>query len=94
MQIGDSILRKWKEEVIIKSMIWNSIVEVFHEQKNINVTSYLVSIRLNKNTIFIKTNNPLINTELLLLDDKIKKLSSGKLKKVWIKFHDFDLKYL
>jgi len=63
-------------------MIWNSIVEVFHEQKNINVTSYLVSIRLNKNTIFIKTNNPLINTELLLLDDKIKKLSSGKLKKV------------
>ncbi len=94
MQIGDSILREWKEVVIIKSIIWNSIIEVFKEQKKIDITDYLVSVQLNKNTIFIKTNDPLINTELLFLDDKIKKLSREKLRKIWIKFNGCKLRYL
>ena len=94
MDILDSILRSTKQEAIIKSLIWNSVILVFKEEKEIDVTSYLVSIRLTWNRIFIKTNNPLINTELLLLDDKIKKLSSEKLKKVWIKFYDFIYKYI
>ncbi|MCP4522669.1 MAG: hypothetical protein GY828_00455 [Candidatus Gracilibacteria bacterium] len=80
--------------VIIKSLLWNSIISVFKEEKNIDITSYLISIQINGDIIFLKTNNPLIKSELLLIDDKIKKLFSEKLKKVGIKLFDFELKYI
>jgi hypothetical protein len=35
-----------KQEVFIKSTIWNSIIEVFNDEKNIDITDYLVSIQL------------------------------------------------
>jgi hypothetical protein len=35
-----------KKEVFIKSIMWNSIIEVFKDEKNIDITSYLVSIQL------------------------------------------------
>ncbi len=81
-------------EVFIKSTMWNSIIEVFKNEKNIDITSYLVSVQLRWKIILIKTNKPIINTEALLLDDKIKKLFSEKIKKMWIKFYDFEVKYL
>jgi len=94
MKIGDSLRRKWKEDVIIKSIIWNTIIGVFKLKKNIDITPYLVSIQLKKNIIMIKTNNPLINTELLLIDDKIKEASKEKLSKIWIKLNNFNIKYI
>ena len=94
MDIWNSISRSNKEEAIIKSLVWNSVIIVFKEEKKIDLTTYLISVRLNGKRIFIKTNNPLINSELFLLDDKIKKLFSEKLKKVWIKFYDFVVRYI
>jgi len=94
MKIGESLRRKWKEDVIIKSIIWNSVIDVFKNKKNIDIASYLVSIQLKKNIILIKTNNPLINTELLLIDDKIKEASKVKLLKIWIKLINIDIKYI
>jgi hypothetical protein len=35
-----------KQEVFIKSTMWNSIIEVFKIEKNIDITNYLVSIQL------------------------------------------------
>jgi hypothetical protein len=35
-----------KQEVFIKSTMWNSIIEVFNIEKNIDITDYLVSIQL------------------------------------------------
>lgn len=83
-----------KQEVFIKSTMWNSIIEVFKSEKNIDITSYMISVQLRWKTILIKTNKPIINTEALMLDDKIKQLFSGKIKKMWIKFYDFEIKYL
>jgi hypothetical protein len=83
-----------KQEIFIKSIMWNSIIEVFQTEKNIDITKYLVSIRLNWNIILLKTNRPLINTEALLFDDKIKKTFSNKIKKVWIIFEKYDIKYI
>ena len=94
MEIWKWKLLQWREEVIIKSILWNSVIDVFNTEKNIDITPYLISIRLNAKVIFIKTTNPLINTELLLLDHKIKKLFSEKLKKVGIIFYDFEVKYI
>ena len=82
-----------KQEVFIKSIMWNSVIEVFKVEKNIDITNYMTSIRLIWKTILIKTNKPIINTELLMYDNKIKELFSEKIKKMWIKFHDFELKY-
>ena len=83
-----------KKEVFIKSMMWNSVIEVFKSEKNMDITSYMISVQLRWKTILIKTNKPIINTEALILDDKIKEVFSGKIKKLWIKFYDFDLKYI
>lgn len=83
-----------KQEVFIKSLMWNSIIEIFNVEKNIDISNYLISIQLRWKTILIKTNKPLINSEALILDDKIKNLFQEKIKKLWIKFYDFELKYI
>ena len=83
-----------KREVFIKSMMWNSVIEVFKSEKNMDITSYMISVQLRWKTILIKTNKPIINTEALILDDKIKNSFSEKIKKLWIKFYDFELKYI
>jgi hypothetical protein len=74
--------------------MWNSIIEVFNIEKNIDITDYLVSIQLRWKTILIKSNKPIINNEALLLDDKIKKEFELKLKKIWINFWDYILRYI
>lgn len=79
---------------IIKSIIWNNIIDLFKSEKNIDLTPYLISITLKQKTIFIKTNKPIINTELLNIDDKIKNRIKEKIKKLWINFYDFDIKYI
>lgn len=83
-----------KKEIYIKSIMWNSIIDAFKIEKNINITDYLSSIQLRWNVILVKTNKPIINTEALLIDDKIKKIFLEKIKKIGIKFYDFEIKYI
>jgi hypothetical protein len=33
-------------ETIIKSIIWNNIIDLFKTEKNIDITSYLISITI------------------------------------------------
>jgi hypothetical protein len=35
-----------KQEVFIKSIMWNTVIEVFKTEKNIDITSYMISIQL------------------------------------------------
>jgi hypothetical protein len=83
-----------KQEVFIKSTMWNSIIEVFKSEKNMDITKYMISIQLRWKTILIKTNKPIINTEALMFDDKIRQVFAEKIKKIWIKFYNFELKYI
>ena len=83
-----------KQEVFIKSTMWNSIIEIFKIEKNIDITDYLVSIQLRWNIILVKSNKPIINTEALLFDDKIKEKFELKIKKIGINFNDYELKYI
>ncbi len=83
-----------KQEIFIKSTMWNSMIEVFNEEKLIDITNYMISIQLRWKIIIIKTNKPIINTEALILDDKIKALFSEKIKKLWIKFYDYEVRYI
>jgi len=81
-------------EVIIKSIIWNNIIDLFKNEKNIDITPYLISVTIKWKNILVKTNKPIINTELLTIDDKIKGVLNEKFKKMWILFYDFDIKYI
>ncbi len=94
MEIANSIRRSWKEEVIIQSIIWNTIIEIFEQEKKIDIKKYLVSIKLKWENILVKTNKPIINTELYLLNEQIKKVSQDKFKKLWLYKINFDIKYL
>jgi len=87
-------ISKDKQEVFIKSTMWNSIIEVFKIEKNIDITDYLVSIKIKSNNVFIKVNRNIIINEALLLDDKIKEQFEIKLKKIGITFSNYNLKYI
>ena len=94
MDLASSIHNTWKQEIIIKSIIWNTIITIFKEEKNIDITSYLVSIKLKWANILVKTNKPIINTELYLLSSKIASQSKKKIKNLWLVSRDFEIKFL
>jgi ERCC4-related helicase len=83
-----------KQNVIIKSIIWNTIIEVFNVEKNIDITNYLNSIKINGEKITVKTTKPIINAELQTIDDKIKQSLIEKLWKLWINFSIYEIKYI
>jgi hypothetical protein len=93
MLLWDSIRRWWKQDVIVKSIIWNTIIDIFNAEKSIDITSFLSSIQLLWDIVLIKTNKPIINSELIILSKEIKKASVEKLQKLWLRFKDFEIKY-
>lgn len=83
-----------KKELFIKTAVWNSFIEVFKEKKNIDVTEYLISIKVNFDNIVIKTNKPIISSEALLLDREIKEKIDKKLFSLNIKLWIDNIKYI
>ena len=94
MQIWESLEWKNNQKIVIKSIIWKTIIDTFKEEKNIDITPYLTSITIKWNTFFIKTKKPIINAELNSLNNIIINNLIKKFEKMWIKFYDFDIKYL
>ena len=41
MDLKKTVKASWRQEAIIKSLVWNSVIEVFQEKKDIDVTPYL-----------------------------------------------------
>lgn len=93
MKIWENSLPKFKEEIIMKSLLWNSVVEIFATEKQIELTEKLISIKKSGNIFRITTNNPLLNQEFLFLDDKIKHLFHKKLTKIGINLENIQVKY-
>lgn len=87
-------LRKEKQDLFIKTSIWNSFIEVFKKEKDIDVSSFLISVQIRGETILLKTNNPLINSEALILNSKISLKFETKLKWFWIDWKKFEIKYI
>lgn len=94
MTIWDSIRRKQKEDLIIKSILWKTIIDVFKKEKNIDIEKYLVSIKINWKKIKVKTNKSVINYELKLLNEKIANIFQRKLENIWIRIIDIEIKYI
>lgn len=82
-----------KKEIFIKTSVWNSIVDIFKQEKNLDVSEFLISVKISSKKIFIKTNKPIFNSEAILLHEKISSKIREKLLKAEIDF-DFEIKYL
>ena len=93
MLISEILNKKWLSDTTKKSIIYNTIIEVFLENKKIDIKSYLISIKNIWNVFLVKTTKPIINTELYLLNEEIKEKSLQKLNKIGFKFLDFEIKY-
>ncbi len=87
-------LNEKKTELFIKTALWNSVIEVFFDKKNLDITSYLVSVQIRGNTLLLKTNNPLINSELNLFYLEIISSFQNKIKNLNLKSFDFELKFI
>lgn len=87
-------LNKNKKELFLKTFFWNTIIEVFLSEKKIDIKPYLVSVQIKWNAILLKTNNPLINWELRLLNWIIKENFSKKTSNLEINIDDLEFKYI
>lgn len=83
-----------KRELFLKTSLWNSIVDTFKDEKNIDISSYLVSVQLKWSTILMKTNNPLIKSELNLFYDKISFSFQNKIKNLDLQSYEFEIKFI
>ncbi len=83
-----------KRELFLKTSLWNSIVDTFKDEENIDISSYLVSVQIKWNTILMKTNNPLIKSELNLFYDKISFSFQNKIKNLDLKSYEFEIKFI
>jgi len=93
MKVGDSIRRKWREDTVIQSIVWTSIIEVYKKKKQIDITPYLDSISLSGNTILVKTKNPIVNTELSNIVSEIQEVSQKRLLKIGVKLIGIKIKF-
>ncbi len=93
MLISEFLAKTKLSDTIIKSIIYNTIIEVFKNEKNIDLQKYVISIKLSWKTILVKTNKPLINSELLILDSKLREKLKEKFERLNLKFENFELKY-
>ena len=81
MDIGDAIRRAGREDITIRSVLANSIHELYPHDIMIE------SVKIHGKKIIVKTGKSLINSELSLMSEEIKKVSLQKLNDMWIKIH-------
>lgn len=95
MHISYSLNKKNLNDLVIKSVLRNSIIEIFRKNKNFDILPFLVSIKINKKIILVRLKKPIIKFEILILQEDIKNLFQEKLKKMWFKYKDeFEIKYI
>lgn len=94
MDLENTVKQSWRQEAIIKSLVWNAVVEVFKEKKEIDISQYLWSIQLKQKKIYIKTTKSIIKTEMMLYDDTIQKKIEEKFKKIWIRSDKVEIIYI
>lgn len=81
-----------KEDKIISSIIYNSIINDFLNIKKIDIKWKIISIKLNKNIILLKTNSPILNSEILTIKNILIQNIKTKLDNINYKIINLDIK--
>ncbi|MBW7954526.1 hypothetical protein H3C61_01810 [Candidatus Gracilibacteria bacterium] len=81
-----------KEDKIISSIIYNSIINDFLNIKKIDIKGKIISIKLNKNIILLKTNSPILNSEILTIKNILIQNIKTKLDNINYKIINLDIK--
>lgn len=88
-----SLNRSWKIEQVKSAVIFDSIIKCFLEKKSFDIKDYLISVKLIWNNLSIKTNKPIINSEIITIEDYLKNQIILKLNKIWIKQKEIKIIY-
>lgn len=98
MQLGNikdlllkSLGKTWKQNQVIASIIYKSIKDDFLELKKIDITPYIISIQVRDNIIILKTNKPILNSEIKHIEDIIIKNILQKLENIWVHMKNLEL---
>ena len=86
-----SLGKTWKQNQVIASIIYKSIKDDFLELKKIDITPYIISIQVRDNIIILKTNKPILNSEIKHIEDIIIKNILQKLENIWIHMKNLEL---
>ena len=68
-----------KKNAILKSLLWNSVLEIFKKEKNIDISEKMISIKKTETSFRITTNNPLLQQEFLYIENDISEVFHKKL---------------
>lgn len=88
-----SLNKSWKTDLVVKSVIWNTIIEEYKKIKDIDLTEYLKSISLKWNVIIIKTWRPIINAELINYQEDLLSKIENKLNIIWVTIKNIEIKF-
>lgn len=98
MQLGNikdlllkSLGKTWKQNQVLSSIIYKSIIHDFLELKKIDISSYIISIQLRENIIILKTNKPILNSEIKHIEGLLIQNIDKKLQKIWIHLKQLEL---
>ena len=85
------LTKYWKNKNILISVIFKKIKDFLDSKKSEKLFSYIQSIKLIDNNIFIKTNKPIINNELKMFEQDLKNVILDVLKNFWIIYKDLKI---
>lgn len=89
MDLGNALKRAWRDDITIRSVIANTITQLYPRKFTIT------SVKLNGKTILVKTWNSLINSELQMMRWEIEQECKNKLSLMWINIdRDITIKFL
>ncbi|MCP4524160.1 MAG: hypothetical protein GY828_08130 [Candidatus Gracilibacteria bacterium] len=84
MKITQNLLSQQKQEAIIKSLLWKTVIDIFQKKKQFDITESLVSVKIVGKKFTLTVNNPLLVHELHMLEKEISTLFIQKLTNVGI----------
>lgn len=93
MKINHIELSAKKKAVIMKSTLWNTLITVFKQERDINIELFIGAISIKNNIFFVSYTKPILKAETEFFQEEIQKTFAQKLEKMWISSEEIIIKY-
>lgn len=88
-----SLSKSWKQNQVISSLVWKTIVEEYKRIKNIDIHSFIISVKVHDTWIIIHTGKTILNTELYYFNEIFEQKIAQKLTLIGIEKKNLKLKF-